>query len=93
MRDLPLPPMRPTAGPERQDAFITAAPIDLGERLLTAQEVAARLGISERWVRDHATRRNPRIPAIKLGPLVRFRWADVQAFVAAMETTKDFNRR
>jgi excisionase family DNA binding protein len=60
---------------------------------LTAQEVAARLGISERWVRDHATRRNPRIPAIKLGPLVRFRWADVQAFVAAMETTKDFNRR
>ena len=70
-----------------------ADPFDLGERLLTAQEVAARLGISERWVRDHATRRNPRIPAIKLGPLVRFRWADVQKFVAKLETEKNFKHR
>ena len=70
-----------------------AEPFDLGERLLTAQEVAARLGVSERWLRDHATRRNPRIPAIKLGPLVRFRWIDVQAFVAELETTKDFKHR
>jgi DNA-binding FadR family transcriptional regulator len=43
------------------------------ERLYSAQEVAERLGVSERWVRDHATRRNPRIPAVKLGPLLRFR--------------------
>ena len=70
-----------------------ATPIDIGERLLTAREVAARLGVSERWLRDHATRRYPRIPAIKLGPLVRFRWGDVQAFVAEMETTKHFKHR
>ena len=70
-----------------------ADPFDLGERLLTAREVAARLGVSERWLRDHATRRNPRIPAIKLGPLVRFRWADVQAFVAELETRKNFKHR
>ena len=70
-----------------------ADPFDLGERLLTAREVAARLGVSERWLRDHATRRNPRIPAIKLGPLVRFRWADVQAFVAKLETEKNFKHR
>ena len=67
--------------------------LDLGERLLTAQEVAARLGVSERWVRDHATRRNPRIPAIKLGPLVRFRWVDVQEFVAKLKTEKNFKHR
>ena len=70
-----------------------ADPFDLDERLLTAREVAARLGVSERWLRDHATRRNPRIPAIKLGPLVRFRWTDVQAFVAKLETEKNFKHR
>jgi excisionase family DNA binding protein len=56
------------------------------ERLLSAREVAERLGISERWVRDHATRRNPRIPAVKLGSLLRFRWADVEQFVTAQMT-------
>lgn len=52
------------------------------ERLLTPREVAERLGISERWVRDHATRRYPRIPAVKLGSLLRFRWVDVEEFLA-----------
>jgi excisionase family DNA binding protein len=69
-----------------------ADPFDLGERLLTTRQVAARLGVSERWLRDHASRRNLRIPAIKLGPLVRFRWADVQAFIAKLETEKNFKR-
>ncbi len=54
------------------------------ERLYTAREVASRLGVSERWLRDHVTRRHPRIRGIKLGPLVRFRWPDVQVFVAAL---------
>ena len=56
------------------------------EYLYSAQEVAARLGVSERWVRDHATRRNPRLPAIKLGPLLRFRAADVEKFLAEQAT-------
>src|SRR6266568_3009260 len=51
------------------------------ERLLSPQEVADRLGVSERWVRDHATRRNPRIRAVKLGPLLRFRWSDIEDFL------------
>ena len=57
-------------------------PFSVTERLYTPEEVADRLGVSERWVRDHATRRNPRIRAVKLGPLLRFRWADVEHFVA-----------
>jgi excisionase family DNA binding protein len=60
--------------------------LSTAERLYTPQEVADRLGVSERWVRDHATRRNPRIRAIKLGPLLRFRWIDVEQFVAAQTT-------
>ena len=52
------------------------------ETLLTPLEVAQRLGVSQRWVRDHATRRWPRITAVKLGSLLRFRWADVEDFLA-----------
>lgn len=51
-------------------------------RLLTPREVAVRLGVSERWVRDHATRRYPRIAVIRLGPLLRFRPEDVAQFIA-----------
>jgi excisionase family DNA binding protein len=64
----------------------SAAKFSHDERLYSAQEVAERLGVSERWVRDHATRRNPRIPAVKLGPLLRFRWGDVAQFVATQMT-------
>jgi hypothetical protein len=55
--------------------------------------VAERLGVSERWVRDHATRRHPRIRAVKLGPLLRFRWCDVQELVAELATQKPFKNR
>jgi excisionase family DNA binding protein len=61
-------------------------PFTLQERLYTPQEVAERLGVSERWVRDHATRRNPRIRVVKLGPLLRFREADIAAFISAQMT-------
>ena len=54
--------------------------------LLTAREVAAVLRVSERWVRDHTTRRSPKIRAIKLGPLVRYRWGDVKDFMADLST-------
>jgi excisionase family DNA binding protein len=55
---------------------------ETSERLLTPKEVADRLGVSQRWVRDHATRRWPRITAVKLGSLLRFRWRDVEDFLA-----------
>jgi hypothetical protein len=35
--------------------------------LLTAQEVADWLNVSPAWVRDHATRRKPLLPTVKLG--------------------------
>ncbi|MFL6438785.1 MAG: helix-turn-helix domain-containing protein [Terriglobales bacterium] len=54
--------------------------------LLNAQQVADRLGVSERWVRDHATRRQPRIRAVKLGSLLRFRSSDVDEFLNAQLT-------
>jgi len=71
----------------------SSEPFSLDERMYSAREVAARLGVSERWLRDHATRRTPRIRAVKFGPLVRFRWPDLQAFVAELAAKNDSQRR
>jgi len=57
-----------------------------GDRLLNAREVAQTLGVSERWVRDHTTRRSPKIRGIKLGSLVRYRRADVELFMEKHDT-------
>lgn len=58
------------------------------ERLLNAREVAARLGVSERWVRDHTTRRSPKIRGVKLGTLMRYRCADVEEFMERLTTSR-----
>jgi len=55
------------------------------EPLLTLADVARRLGVSVAWARDHATRRKPRIPVVRLGgkrALLRFRPQDVNQFIA-----------
>jgi predicted DNA-binding transcriptional regulator AlpA len=64
----------------------------LADRLLNAREVASRLGVSERWVRDHTTRRSPKIRAVKLGPLVRYRWTDVEVFMESLDTFQSSRR-
>jgi len=54
-------------------------------QLLTPAEVAQMLQVSKEWVRDHATRRNPRLPSVRLGgkrAVLRFRLEDVERFVA-----------
>lgn len=81
----------PTNSPELSSSSarsqqLEEEPFSLQERLYTPEEVAERLGVSERWVRDHATRRNPRIRVVKLGPLLRFREVDIAAFVATQIT-------
>lgn len=66
---------------------------EVADRLYTAREVAAKLGVSERWVRDHATRRQPRLRAVKLGSLLRFQWEDVEEFIRAQTMENGFNPR
>jgi hypothetical protein len=63
--------------------------------LLTLDQVADMLGVSKAWVRDHATRRYPRIPVVRFGDrraLLRFRPEDIEGFIksnllSAEETT------
>jgi len=45
------------------------------DRLMNARQVAAKLGVSERWVSAHTTRRSPRIRGLKMGSLMRYRLA------------------
>jgi len=78
IKPIEFSPTRTDSGPIGNDPPSLRA----DERLLTPQEVADRLGVSQRWVRDHATRRWPRITAVKLGSLLRFRWRDVEDFLA-----------
>jgi RNA polymerase sigma factor (sigma-70 family) len=49
--------------------------------LLEPLQVAAWLGVSASWVREHALRKHPRIRAVRVGKLIRFRREDVQAFI------------
>ena len=51
------------------------------QRLLGPSDVAEWLGVSAGWVRDHATRKDPRIKAIKVGKLLRFRSEDIEDFL------------
>ena len=51
------------------------------EKLLTPGDVAKWLCVSPAWVRDHATRKQPHLPAVKLGKLLRFRPVDVEKFI------------
>jgi excisionase family DNA binding protein len=51
------------------------------ERLMTPAEVAEMLSVSVPWVLDHASRRRPMLPSVKLGKAVRFRRDEVEQFV------------
>jgi len=66
---------------ENVEVRLDATRGSLTEDLLTPEQVAKRLRVSPRWVRDHATRRSPRIPAVDLGSRMRFRPSDVEQFI------------
>jgi excisionase family DNA binding protein len=57
------------------------------EQLLGPADVAKWLGVSSGWVRDHATRKEPRIRAVKVGKLLRFRPEDVEEFLRTSSET------
>ncbi len=59
---------------------VTLAPATRSD-LLTPSQVARRLQVSSAWVRDHATRKQPRLKAVKVGKLLRFRPEDIEEFI------------
>lgn len=61
-------------------------------RLLGPVDVAKWLGVSSGWVRDHATRKEPRLPVVKVGKLLRFRPEDVERFLQVYTDSAVFHR-
>ena len=57
------------------------------DRLLNAREVARILNVSTAWVYDHADRKRPMVPSVRLGKALRFRPEHVQQFIDAMTRT------
>jgi excisionase family DNA binding protein len=51
------------------------------EFLLTPAQVAERLQVSVAWVRDHSTRKQPRLPVVRVGGLLRFRSKDIDRWI------------
>jgi hypothetical protein len=66
---------------------------DSRQSLQNAIQVAKTLNVSSRWVRDHATRRSPRLPVVKLGSLLRFRPEDVDGFIDKQRNDHSGTRR
>jgi predicted DNA-binding transcriptional regulator AlpA len=50
-------------------------------RLLTIHDVADWLGVSKGWVYDHVTRKQPRLPCVRLGDMTHFRRVDIERFI------------
>ena len=69
------PTPRKTGRRLRRDDFVP---------LMGPHEVAQWLGVSSGWVRDHATRKTPRIPVVKIGKLLRFQAEDIREFIESI---------
>lgn len=54
--------------------------VTTAERLLTAQEVADRLRVSQETVYRMARRVNNPLPAVRIGDCVRFHWPQIAAW-------------
>lgn len=63
------------------------------DRLLTAEDVAARLNVSTDWVWDHSSRRTPYLPVIRLGDTLRYRESEIDNFVQEREQASLLRRK
>lgn len=67
--------------------------------LLTPAQVAERLNVSIDWVRDHSSRKKPRLPVVRLGGgpgrkgLLRYRAAEIERFICDLEATGRYRER
>jgi hypothetical protein len=86
---------------DKDDGSSTGSAAELAfEPLWTPEQVAQRLNVSPDWVRDHSSRKEPRLPVIRLGGgpgragLLRYRASQIEKFLEEMErlSTRDSRR-
>lgn len=72
--------------------------VNTDDVLLTPEQVADRLNVSVDWVRDHSSRKNPRLPVIRLGGgpgrkgLLRYRAKEIEKFISELERMSSAGR-
>jgi hypothetical protein len=94
--DSDLLPRDDTAGSSISSASRGTLPCD---PLWTPEQVARRLNVSPDWVRDHSSRKQPRLPVIRLGGgpgragLLRYRASQIERFIEEMERLSNRNFR
>jgi len=77
-----LLPMTRRKAPQRA---LTPNPA-MADPLLTVEDVGHRLNVSKDWVWDHCSRKNPRLPFIRMGDgALRFRASAIEAFIDERE--------
>ena len=54
----------------------------VAEKPMKVRDVAAYLGVSGGWVRNHITKKKPMIPHTRIGRVVRFYKPELEAFLA-----------
>jgi len=66
---------------ETTDVPLMSRAAGIGTELIDSVELAARWRVPESWIRNHTRVRTPRekrIPCIRLGRYVRFRWGSTE---------------
>ncbi len=66
---------------ETTDVPLMSQPNGDGAKLIDSAELAFRWRVPESWIRNHTRARTPReqrIPCIRLGRYVRFRWGSAE---------------
>jgi Helix-turn-helix domain len=66
-----------------------AQPVRSEKLWYTVKDLAAEWGLSEGCIRDHATRKRPRIKGRKFGKFIKFHKNDIQTFLDEIATVKD----
>ena len=84
---------------ENESAGSPAMSTSQVDPLCTPEQIARRLNVSADWVRDHSSRKEPRLPVIRLGGgpgragLLRYRASQIEKFIAEMERLSSRNSR
>ena len=64
---------------------VAAQPNDDESRLMTPRQAAAFLGFSLSYIHGHISRKEPRLPFIKVGHRIRFQRRDLLAFIETLK--------
>jgi predicted DNA-binding transcriptional regulator AlpA len=87
---------RATADPTRRKGpvrVLTPNPA-MEDPLLTVEDVGRRLNVSKDWVWDHCSRKNPKLPVIRMGDgALRFRASAIESFIDERERLSALRHR